>query len=388
MQGTSPNVPQDVSRLGIDGDALRKPLSGVGQYIFNLCRELESLLPTTQFFVYTRLSADEIALPSSRWTVRREAWPLARKLPSFLWLKLRGCQLAKRDQLDVFWAGRTIHPGKHSAKRVVVTVHDLNHHLVPETMEKVTLYSHLLWFDRDVRSAAMILTNSQGTSDRLQHWVSRRADAIVYPGVRDDFRPLDPSQRETALMALKEKGVVPPYVLAVSTLEPRKNIGALIEAFVQLKKRGELRDHRLVLVGARGWQNQELARTIEANAEQGIVLPGYVPDELMPAIFALAEVLVMPSLYEGFGMPVLEARAVGTPVIVSDVAELKEAAGGQAQVVSPDAHGLEAALSQQALFTRTAPREALGDIQSWGRSARVMVAALTQANPDHTQANA
>ena len=84
MQGTSPNVPQDVSRLGIDGDALRKPLSGVGQYIFNLCRELESLLPTTQFFVYTRLSADEIALPSSRWTVRREAWPLARKLPSFL----------------------------------------------------------------------------------------------------------------------------------------------------------------------------------------------------------------------------------------------------------------------------------------------------------------
>lgn len=379
MQGTSPNVPQNVSKLGIDGDALRKPLSGVGQYIFNLCRELETLLPDTRFYVYTRLSADEIALPSTRWTVRRESWSLARKLPSFLWLKLRGSRLAKRDQLDVFWAGRTIHPGKRSAKRVVVTVHDLNHHLVPETMEKVTLYSHLLWFDRDVRSAAMILTNSQGTSDRLQHWVGRGADAIVYPGVRDDFRPLDPNQREAALTALKEKGVVPPYVLAVSTLEPRKNIGPLIEAFVRLKKRKELRDHRLVLVGARGWQNQALARTIEANADQGIVLPGYVADDLMPAVFALAEVLVMPSLYEGFGMPVLEARAVGTPVIVSDVPELKEAADGQAQIVATDTQGLEAALAQLPIFARTTSGEALGNIQSWGKSAQVMVAKLTLA---------
>lgn len=358
--------------IGIDGDALRKPLSGVGQYVFNLCRELDQLLPKAHFFVYTRLAPEQIALPSERWTVRRETVALLRKLPSFIWLKTRGARLARQDRLDVFWAGRTIHPGRRSAQRIAVTVHDLNHHLVPETMEPATRYSHLAWFDRDVRSADIILANSQGTSDRLLSWVGRSADQVIYPGVRGDFQPLDASMRLHAAEALKRMGIVPPYILAVSTLEPRKNIGALVEAFINLRQRGDLKQHQLVLVGAKGWQNRNLARTIEDNAALGIVLPGYVPDELMPGVFSLADVLVMPSLYEGFGMPVLEARAVGTPVIVSDIPELREAAGGEARALASTVAEIESALLQHLVPPPGQTRAVRGEIQSWRRSATLM----------------
>ena len=373
-------APMDcTSNIGIDGDALRKPLSGVGQYVFNLCRELDELLPRAHFFVYTRLAPEQIALPSERWTVRREGVALLRKLPSFIWLKTRGARLARRDRLDVFWAGRTIHPGRGSAQRIAATVHDLNHHLVPGTMEPATRYSHFAWFDRDVRSADIVMANSRGTSDRLSHWVGRSADQVIYPGVRSDFSPLDDATRQRAEDILRPLGIVPPYILAVSTLEPRKNIGALVEAYINLRRRGALEQHKLVLVGARGWQNQSLAKTIEANAALGIVLPGYVPDDMMPGVFSLADVLVMPSLYEGFGMPVLEARAVGTPVIVSDIPELREAAGGQARALATTAAEIETALLQHLLPPPGPLRAVQGEIQSWRSSATLMSQLLVVA---------
>lgn len=375
--GTTTRLLQCTGNIGIDGDALRKPLSGVGQYVFNLCRELDELLPNARFFVYTRLAPENIALPSERWTVRREGVALLRKLPSFIWLKTRGAKLARQDRLDVFWAGRTIHPGRGVAQRIAVTVHDLNHHLVPKTMEPATRYSHLAWFDKDVRSADIILANSQGTSDRLLNWVGRAADQVIYPGVRGDFQPLDPATRQQAAQALEQLGIVPPYILAVSTLEPRKNIGALVEAFINLRQRGALDQHKLVLVGARGWQNEALAKTIEANVGLGIVLPGYISDELMPGVFSLADVLVMPSLYEGFGMPVLEARAVGTPVIVSDIPELREAAGGEARALATTVPEIETALLEHLVPPPDQTRAVQGEIQSWRSSATLMSHLLT-----------
>ena len=85
-------------RVGIDGDALRKPMSGVGQYIYQLCRELEALLPEAELYAYSRLSADRLALPSTRWVLRQEQSPVWRKLPSFIWLKTRGARLCRRDR--------------------------------------------------------------------------------------------------------------------------------------------------------------------------------------------------------------------------------------------------------------------------------------------------
>lgn len=370
-----------LNRIGIDGDALRKPLSGVGQYIFNLCCELDKLLPETEFFIYTRLVEEEIAVPAARWQVRRETNSLARKIPSFLWIKTRGVALAKKDNLDIFWAGRTIHPGLKAARKVVITVHDLNHKLVPETMQLATRLSHQLWFDKDVLSATKVFTNSQGTSNRLQEWAGRGADCVIHPGVSENFQPLDAAQKSEAALALSQLGIEAPYMLAVSTLEPRKNMAVLIDAFVQLKQTGTIVDHQLVLVGARGWQNKELADKIGENQQFGIVLPGYVADELMPSIYALAEVLIMPSLYEGFGMPVVEARAVNTPVIISDVPELIEASAGEATVIQADVTSLKQAIINT-LDTPAANRLVQTAPASWHDSAQQLATGLLATSFD------
>ena len=366
-------------RVGIDGDALRQPMSGVGQYIYQLCRELEALLPEAEFYAYSRLPADHLALPSARWVLRQEQSPVWRKLPSFIWLKTRGAQLCRRDRLDAFWAGRTLHPHLPAPTRTIATVHDLNHLLVPETMERRTLWSNRLWFARDVAHADVVVANSSGTAQRLLSMVKCRAGAVVTPSVGPWFRPLAASERGPALVRLAELGVKPPYLLCVCTLEPRKNVQALLAAFQQLQAQHTGFAHQLVLVGVKGWQNQVLADALQ-NAE-GVVVTGFVPDELLPPLYALADVLVCPSLYEGFGMPVLEARACGTAVVVTDIPELREAGGPGATLVAPTAAGVAEGIRQSLAADHRAghltPHLPCG---TWRQGAQTLAALLTGAS--------
>jgi len=331
-------------RIGIDGDALRTPLSGVGHYVLQLARALETELPDARFFAYTRFAPERLALPSPRWVLRREPQPAWRRLPSFAWLKTRGAMLCRADRLDLFWAGRTLHPRLAAPVRTVCTVHDLNHLLVPETMEAATRWSHRLWLRGDIARADVVVANSVGTARRVRELLDLPVHGVVTPGLDPRLRPLAEHERAAALAALARLGIVPPYLLSVATLEPRKNVEALYRAFRDLRRAGELGDCRLVLAGARGWHNAALRREHEAAAADGVVLPGYVPDALMPALYGCARALVCVSRYEGFGMPVLEARACGTPVVVTDTPELREAGGAAAIVVAPDAAGLREGL--------------------------------------------
>src|SRR5260370_1715445 len=123
----------DSLRIGIDGDALRAPLSGVGYYIFNLCRELDALLPEALFIAYSRLPAAAVLLPSPRWQLRSEPVVALRRLPSFVWLKTRCRAMCSSDRIDVFWAGRTLHPRLVGGVPTVCSVHYLNYLVLPET---------------------------------------------------------------------------------------------------------------------------------------------------------------------------------------------------------------------------------------------------------------
>jgi glycosyltransferase involved in cell wall biosynthesis len=362
-------------RIGIDGEALKLPLSGVGQYVLQLCRELELLWPDATLFAYARLPASQLALPSARWTLRQEPRPLLRRLPSFLWLKTRGAALCRRDRLDVFWAGRTLHPRLAAPVHTVCTVHDLNHLIVPDTMEAATLWSHRLWLRGDVARADCVVANSKGTARRVRELLHLPVHGVVQPGVSASYRPLPAPAEAQALAALATLGIHPPYLLSVATLEPRKNVEMLFRAFVDLKRRGGLAGHSLVLAGARGWRNDALLRALRDAAADGVVLPGFVPDALMPALYAQAQALVCPSRYEGFGMPVLEARACGTRVVIANTPELREAGGPHAVVVEPNFAAVRQGLRQAALLPAL-PEPELAERNSWRQRAEVLAALM------------
>ncbi|HEY6510922.1 MAG TPA: glycosyltransferase family 1 protein [Burkholderiaceae bacterium] len=364
-------------RIGIDGEALRAPLSGVGQYVLQLARGLEELLPDARFFAYARLPAARLVLPSSRWRLRVESSPVLRRLPSFLWLKTCGAQLCRRDRLDVFWAGRTLHPRLGLPVRTVCTVHDLNHLIVPETMELPTRWSHRLWLRGDVRAADVVVANSLGTAQRLVSLLGIAVHGVVTPGLHSRYRPLDEADRPAAEVALLRLGIKPPYLLSVATLEPRKNVEALVRAFVGLRRGNELPECSLVLAGAHGWGDERLMKRLRNARDDGVILPGYVPDALMPALYGFAKALVCPSIYEGFGMPVLEARACGTRVVVSDTPELREAGGAHAVFVQPSVWSIRGGLLRA---MQLAPRiePGLAERHSWQHQAELLAALMTR----------
>ena len=360
-------------RIGIDGEALRSPLSGVGQYVYNLCRELELLLPTAVFLAYSRLPASALRLPSARWQLRREPLAAFRRLPSFVWLKSRGRAMCLADGIDVFWAGRTLHPGLGDKARTIVTIHDLNHLLWPKTMQLSTRWSHKLWFRHDVLSAQVRLANSDSTAMRVRDLICTSVDAVVRPGVGAHFCAV-PDQR--TLSDFRSRiGVHGPYILSVANSEPRKNLAVLVDAFIGLKKRGYLRDHALLLVGDAGWKRRVSKAKAESARSCNVITLGYLPDELMPSLYAAADLFVMPSLYEGFGMPLLEARVCGTRLVATDIPELHESGENHCVFVEPTVDGvsggiLSASQSQPPERKSSAPWSAE---YSWQRAALAML---------------
>lgn len=360
-------------RIGIDGDALRTPLSGVGYYIFNLARELDGLLPEASFFAYSRLGAGKVALPSWRWQLRTEPHASLRRLPSFVWLKTRAGAMCAKDSLDVFWAGRTLHPGLKGRVRTVSSVHDLNHLLVPETMQFQSRCSSWLWFRTDVLKADCVLANSGGTADRLRSMIGAKVSGIVRPGITSQFQLSNAAGKMEMPESLARLGIKQPYLLSVATPEPRKNLNAVLQSFIDLKEQGQLKDYQLVLAGPTGWKNRALTERITAARAHGLVLAGYVSDERMPSLYACAEALVFPSLYEGFGMPVLEARTCGTRVVTTDIPELREAGDDYVTYVEPTLRGVKAGILQA--ISSPKPPPATG--QTWREAAQILARELS-----------
>jgi glycosyltransferase involved in cell wall biosynthesis len=358
--------------IGIDGDALRAPLSGVGQYIFNLARELDALLPEAFFIAYSRLPAGRVRLPSPRWQLRTEPLPAFRRVPSFVWLKTRARAMCVSDKLDVFWAGRSLHPRLNEGVRTVSSVHDLNHLVVPETMQFQSRWSNRLWFRGDLLEADCVLANSNGTAQRLRSVIGAKVSGVVWPGVTPQYRP----SRSTSEIEIPERltrlGVKRPYLLSVATPEPRKNLIAVLRAFIDLKKEGKLREHQLVLAGPTGWKNRALSERLGEARAHGLVLAGYVPDDLMPTLYGQADALVFPSLYEGFGMPVLEARACGARVVTTNIPELREAGDEYVVYVEPTLEGIKAGILEA--IASSQPPPVLG--RTWKESASILAHAL------------
>ena len=331
-------------KVGIDAFPMSGRITGIGRYVLEICRALDEIMPDSEFYLYSPkpLAVD---LPSRRWHLRICGSRVVRMGISYVWLKVTVRAMAVQDGVHVFWATRTILPARSRFFYTVATVHDLNYLICPKSMSYTTLLAHRLWFARDVRRADAVVTNSQGTADRLRYMLGVTADAVARPGVAE---PFGPQADEVVAARLSALGLQKPYFLAVSTLEPRKNLKTLVEVFVSLKRSGELRGYELLIAGSRGWRTGRLHRVLDECEVHGVRWLGFVTDEDLAALYAASQAFFFPSLYEGFGIPVAEARACGALVVATDMPELRESAGAHAIFVQPTTQGIRQGLLKAA----------------------------------------
>jgi glycosyltransferase involved in cell wall biosynthesis len=217
----------------------------------------------------------------------------------------------------------------------VVTIHDMTLWLLPQYHYGLRLFSMRPFIPLAARRAATIIAVSQSTKQDIVRILRVPAEKVqvIHEAPAVSFRPM---AREAARHILPRDWTLPErFVLYVGTIEPRKNLVRLLQAFAQLRHRGRA-PHQLIFVGQRGWKDEPVFQTVETLGLQDAVrFLGYVPHEVLIALYNLAEALVFPSLYEGFGLPVVEAMACGTPVITSRNGSLEEISGNAAEFIEP-----------------------------------------------------
>lgn len=261
-----------------------------------------------------------------------------------VWEQAAGATVARRIRPDVWHAPHYTMPLRSSVP-TVVAMHDLTFFDHPEWHER----SKVVYFRRMIRAAArradMIVTGSNDAARGLKARFEPAGEiVVVYHGV-DHARFSPTGDAATDFAALDRHGITSPFVAFASTIEPRKDVPNLVRAFACIAAAHP--DLRLVLAGGDGWGVAEARAAIEASGvATRIIRPGYLADATLGALFRRAEVIAYPSLFEGFGMPALEALASGTPLVTTTGSSLEEVVGDAALLVPPaDTDALARALA-------------------------------------------
>jgi glycosyltransferase involved in cell wall biosynthesis len=330
--------------IGFDAHAVRGKLTGLGVYTRELLAAIKSEISSPLEF---RELCPARARPRDMNTLERLDWE-NRGLPA----------LAKANKVDLLHVP-AFAPPLVKPCRLLVTVHDIAGKLFPNHLGKVSAFYWGRWLPFAASRADLIMTISEYTKkDLVSHLkVDEGKVRVVYPSGHERFS--NAVSGDTIAETQKRLGIAGRYFLFVGTMEPRKNLGRILEAFKLFCR--ESRGHQLVLVGSKGFAHGKYARSLEIlyGLDSGAVhAPGFLPHEDLNALYCGAEALVFPSLYEGFGIPILEAMASGCPVITSDTTSTPEAAGEAALFVDPlDAVAIAAAMSK--ISSDTSLREAL-----------------------------
>jgi glycosyltransferase involved in cell wall biosynthesis len=339
--------------------AITEP-AGIGRYTRGLARALAHLGlegETLTFFTSEPLPSDQAAyeLAPARVLVRT----IGHRNLTRLWHRLHVPLPAEllMGAADLIHGPDFVLPPALFARRVV-TIHDLAYMRYPEAAQPGISAYLSREVPRALRAADHIIAVSQATARDLveQCSVSSHRISVIYPGIDEAFTA---SVDESTVEDLRRSyQLAQPFILAVGTIEPRKNYERLIEAFAQATRR-QGGPPQLVFAGRRGWLYDGILEAASRAQVAGRVrFLGYVPDNQLPALYRAAAALVMPSLYEGFGIPIVEAMACGTPVICSTAGALPEVADNAALFVDPlDVEGLRDALLL--VFTDTARRREL-----------------------------
>lgn len=333
----------DISRLGV---AAR---TGTEQYTYELLKALARIDRRNDYTLYA--NGLPAALPPLGPNMLLCSMPFPR-----LWTHARLSLELALHRIDSLFVPAHVLPLWHPP-RSVVTIHDLGYEHFPEAhppLHRRYLRLSTLW---SARAAAHLIAVSAATRDDLVrlYRVPPEKISVVHHGVSPRFRPVDDRAVQAAVQT--RYGITPPYFLYVGTIQPRKNLVRVIEAFAgigdgrwTMGNRSGSQRPSLVLGGKRGWLTEEIERrAAELGIADQVRFTGYIDDQDLPALLSGALAFVFPSLYEGFGMPVLEAMACGTPVLTSATSSLPEIAGDAALLVDPtNTDALAAALTRLA----------------------------------------
>jgi glycosyltransferase involved in cell wall biosynthesis len=336
--------------------------AGVSRYTYTLLDGLSHADTEQRYTAFVSESEAPAAARSplvetGRLHVVPSAWPTGRPPQRIVWEQLALPAELRRQRADVFHSPVNVLPHRLPCASVV-TVHDLAFVHYPQYFRPARRFYQRVFTQRSVRSATVVIAVSESTKRDLveRFGAAEERVRVVYPAIDPDFRPVrDPA----ALAAFRaHHGLPERYLLFLGTIEPRKNLLTLLDAYARLRAASP-DTPRLVIAGAKGWYYQavfERARALDL--EPHITFAGYVVREEQPLWYAGAELFVYPSLYEGFGLPVAEALACGTPVITSSVSSLPEAGGSVAIQIAPDdpdrlAHTMHSVLTDAGVRERT-----------------------------------
>ncbi|MEX2314781.1 MAG: glycosyltransferase family 1 protein, partial [Thermomicrobiales bacterium] len=306
--------------------------AGVSRYTEALARELPLVGPDEEYVIFTgprRPSAARGIDPGIEWVHAR--LPTARPEARILWEQTVGATIARRYRLDLIHAPVNVTPLVTGSPRVV-TIHDLAFHLYPEQYPGPKQRYLRLMTRLSVRRAARVIAVSEATrQDVIRLYGARPEMVVMVPnGVTDDYRPL-PAEQVEAFRATQ--GLPERFILFVGTLQPRKNLETLLRAYAQV---ADETGWELVVAGAAGWSYAPIFETARAlGLAERVRFAGYVAGEDLPLWYNAAGMFVYPALYEGFGLPLLEAMACGTPVIAANTSSLPEVVGEAGLLVDP-----------------------------------------------------
>jgi len=407
-------------RIAVEAHALsQEKLTGVGNVVLHYLNELQRLDKANEYFIYTVEDLKHVTIASTRWRHVSFDYLLKRihGRVSEAWLRLKSeneknksvfrsirilwCRLVKiilgvmddlvysvkvamslrKNRVDIYLGTSTyfypyffLSPVKKAG-----ILYDLVWELYPGTMEFGNKVRMKLFTLRNMKKMDLLISISENTKkDAIELLgLKTRIDAIPLAAEPSIFYPAS----STVVSSMKKKyGITKKYILSVCTLEPRKNLTALLQAFRIMQGR---RDYQLVLVGMTGWVISDLFKDIaSSDVRDNILITGYVPNSELAPLYTGAELFAFPSLYEGFGLPVLEAMQCGCPVITSNSSSIPEVAGDAAIMVDPeDITGLAASMEKvlkNRAFRDSLARKGLkrSKLFSWEKSARALLQSL------------
>jgi|GEM_PF-2436040 len=313
-------------KIGLDAVPLNRLNGGIGYYIFYLLDALIPLHPGWTFFLYAFSTEGDIAYFKKYSNVVVRALPFGR-ISHTLWSQTTLPYALRTDKIDVFWGTTQSIPLLRSKKiKNVLLLYDFVFHFFPQTVSSLKCIFLKKFTRAMIDKADLILSISQATADKLFALYAKRSDLILHPPLKStiQFQAEEPAKIFLSPMGLEYKQ----YLLTIGTLEPRKNFLGLIDSYLHLlKKHPQL--FPLVIVGGGGWKNAvivEKLKNVQAEYPDKIKLLGCVSDSALSYLLSGARYYLCFSLYEGYGMPLAEARQCGTPIICFDQPEMREAA--------------------------------------------------------------